>query len=140
MRVRGIHCDKTRQIVERVLDEPGWVYDGITRGSHGCLRWTPTGERVYFGFTPSDPFAWKALAREIEKASGLQLLVRVKRRPREERRTAPAPAPLDLGRIARANARADAAAAARRNADIAATAAAEKRRREIADLMRPGGR
>lgn len=72
MKIRGIQCENTRRIVDRATRR-GWVYDGVTRGSHGQLRWPATGALVHFGFTPSDRNSWKRLAKRLEDASGITL-------------------------------------------------------------------
>ena len=128
MRIRGIACENTRRVVHRALSS-GWAYDGVTRGSHGQLRWPPTGELVHFGFTPGDRNAWKKPARTIEDVSGVVVWQRTKhgaahRRPSSTPDTARAQRERDWF-AAEADAR-------------AAAAAAERHRREISDLMKPG--
>lgn len=132
MKIAGIHNDGTRKIVHLALEHPDWTYKGVTKGGHGCLCWTPTGECVYFGFTPGDGNAWKPLARDIERISGVVVHQRTKRRPPDSSanpvRPRMGPSALERQAVAEVNRR------------IAAKAAAdaERRRREIERLMRPG--
>ena len=132
MKIPGIHNDGTRKVVHLALDHPDWQYKGVTKGGHGCLCWTPTGECVYFGFTPGDGNAWKPLARDIERISGVVVHQRTKRRPPDSSakpvRPRMGPSALERQAVAEVNRR------------IAAKAAAdaERRRREIERLMRPG--
>ena len=131
MKVVGIHCENTRRVVHKAL-EAGWLYDGKTKSSHGRLTWPVTGEQLFFSFTPSDCNAWKRLAFDIERVSGVVVYQRVKRHA-GYRPAAPKP-------VARATARVatQAATEAARRAGAQAAAAADRRRREIRDLMRPG--
>lgn len=132
MKIPGIHNDGTRKVVHLALDHPDWQYKGVTKGGHGCLCWTPSGECVYFGFTPGDGNAWKPLARDIERISGVVVHQRTKRRPPASSakpvRPRISPSALERQAVAEVNRR------------IAAKAAAdaERRRREIERLMRPG--
>ena len=78
--IHGIQCENTRRIVHRALDG-GWLFDGVTRGGHGQLRWQPDGvepQLLFFGMTPGDRNAWKKLARDIERVSGVAVWQRVK--------------------------------------------------------------
>lgn len=136
MKIPGIHNDGTRKVVHLALDHPDWTYKGVTKGGHGCLCWTPTGECVYFGFTPGDGNAWKPLARDIERISGVVVHQRTKRRP-PDRSQPPKPQPVALQR-ARATAEATADARERRRLAAKAAEAQEKWRRQLRDLMMPG--
>jgi len=80
VKIKGISCENTRRIVEATLDTPGWIYRGVTKSGHGRMTWEPTNSDVFFGLTPSDQNSWKVLAREIEKVSGLRLVVQTKRK------------------------------------------------------------
>ena len=130
MKIRGIQCENTRRIVDRATRR-GWVYDGVTRGSHGQLRWPATGALVHFGFTPSDRNSWKRLAKRLEDASGITLWQRTKHGAGHRR---PSSTPAESARVQRD--RAPFSAEADRQAQLVA---AEQRRRDITSLMRGPG-
>lgn len=140
MRVRGISCENTRRIVERTLSVPGWFFDGVTRGGHGQLRWQPgSGAEpvlLFFGMSPGDRNAWKKLAVDIERTSGVVVWQRTKH---GQARRRPSSTP-ESARLARERERfaLEADARAARRAQARAAAAAERERRQITDLMRPG--
>lgn len=138
MRVPGIHCENTRRVVERALSR-GWLFDGITKGGHGQIRWQPDAEAeptlLFFGLTPGDRNAWKKLARDIETVSGVVVWQRTKRGQAHRR---PSSTP-ETARLQRERERYAAAAAAEATRRTSARRAEirERELREITDLMRP---
>lgn len=140
MRVRGISCENTRRIVERTVSVPGWRFDGVTRGGHGQLRWQPDPEvepvLLFFGMSPGDRNAWKKLAVDVERVSGVVVWQRTKHGAAHRR---PSSTP-ESARLQRERDRfaVEPDARAARRAQAKAAASADRRRREIGDLMRPG--
>ena len=146
MKIRGIHCENTRTIVYKALDA-GWIYEGKTKSNHGRITWPETKQAIYFGFTPSDQDAWKRLAFDIERVSGVVVYQRVKRKAGYRPPAVDREAQRVIRDRAECAARADATAAK----DLAA-AVATRRRMAIAerdarewvrqntyrDLMMPG--
>lgn len=140
--IRGITCGDTRRIVGLALEAEGWTYAGVTKGGHGILVWQPEGAlegvRIYFAMTPGDCNAWKLVAKEIEKVSGLQIVNKTKRKA--GRRIAPVVVESAKAKAERERfqAEADARAVARYQARAAEREAlADARRaREYGPLMR----
>lgn len=136
MKIRGISCERTRRIVERAIYR-GWRYDGKTRSSHGILTWPPTGEQVFFSLTPGDGSAWKHVARDIERVSGVVVWQRTKHGAGHRR---PSSTP-ESARMQRERERfaAEADARAARRDQAKAADANDRDRRSIEDLMRRPG-
>lgn len=68
-----------RKVVRNAL-EAGWEWVRYTKAGHIEIRWPATDARLFTGTTPSDRNAWKAFARQIEKASGIDARVKAGRR------------------------------------------------------------
>jgi len=140
-----IRCGDTRRIMASALDQ-GWEWVGYTKSGHVEIRWPETDERVHCATTPSDRNAWKAFARQIKRASGVETWQRGNRRASRKtiaRGVDPEVAASRRRHAAEAERREAARAAAeeqRRRRQLAADRAGEddRRRREIESLMRPG--
>ena len=142
--VRGItNADMSATINGAV--KAGWVHLG-TKSGHtvGQIQWPATGAIVNYSTTPKAG-GWKTVAQMIYAASGVDLRRKgSNRRSRKPTGYVADPA-IEASRRRHAEtfeAKADERDAAkqaemRRRADAERTAAAERRRREIEELMRP---
>lgn len=151
--VNVIQCRDTRKVMAGALDA-GWSWIGYTKSGHVEIQWPATGQLLHCATTPSDPNSWKRFAVQIFKASGVDL------RPKGNRRRSRKPSQgsdFSLAQVRRDRSRGtspsgwtsetpsqprEIASLERRRmqhqADAARAVEAERRRRDIEDLMRPG--
>lgn len=152
-----IHCPDTRRVMKAAL-EAGWEWVGYTRSGHVEIRWPATGAVEHCSTTPSDRNSWKAFARSLKRASGVDVLPRSgKRRSRKtvqrtdfslqvarrERDVFASQQDADRRAAEADRRRVEAARRRRVDEDLARTerlVAAERHRLEIEDLMQPGWR
>jgi hypothetical protein len=140
-----IHCGNTRKVMRAALDA-GFEWVGYTKGGHIEIRWPSTGQLLHCATTPSDPNSWKAFAREVHSVSGVEVWRKGNRR-RSRKSTRPGTdAQVEASRqrharrieAGRAAAEREEAADRRRIAEASRILAADRHRREIEELMRPG--
>jgi hypothetical protein len=115
----------------------GWVYLGTAKNhTVGRIQWPPTEGVVSFSTTPRSG-GWKTVAQMIYAESGVDLRRKgSNRRSRKNFANVSDPSIEAARRRHREQFETERAAEAARRRDIEATAASERRRREIEELMR----
>lgn len=143
MNVRGITNPDMSTLINGAV-AAGWVHVG-TKSNHtrGVIRWPATGEEVTYSTTPARG-AWKSRANEIFQISGVDLRRHGSNRRSRKNFAVAVDPQVEASRRRHAEAwskeegarEAAAAAERQRQAEIRTIQAAERRRREIEDLMR----
>jgi len=127
----GITCPDMRRIVREAI-KGGWVFVRWTGTNHAEIQWPPTGQVLRFGATPSVA-SWKSLATEITKVSGVEVWRKGNRKRSRKGYTTVDP----QVEAARVKHQSTYALRLARERQARALAAAERKRREIEQLMRP---